>query len=317
MPCLDIAVDLKQLRTFLQVAELGSLSKAADRLNIAQPALGRQIKLLEEEFGVSLFRRHGRGMVLTSPGRILLERASSILGLVDDTRAEVSAERDAVSGSVSLGLPPTVGEVLTGRLVARFLKQYPDVTIRIVPAFTGYLIDMLQRGEIDLAITYSTAHVRQIKSEPLVEEALYLVGPADAALRAKRPVPVTALAGLPMILPGPRQGLRMLIEDAAQSAGVKLKLTVEAEALPTLKDLVARGLGYTVLPLMAVQSELRSGVLRAAAIVQPTLKRQLVLSRSIVRPSSNAVRRFSDVLKSEIVDMVKKKAWRGELKVTD
>ena len=310
-------MDLRQLRTFLQVAELGSLSKAADRLNIAQPALGRQVKLLEEEFGVALFSCHGRGMVLTSAGRVLVERASAILRLVDDTRAEVSAERDAVSGSVSLGLPPTVGEVLTGRLVSRFVKQYPEVTVRIVPAFSGYLLDMLQRGEIDLAITYRTAHTRAIKIEPLVEEALYLVGPADDRLRPKRSVPLKALADLPMILPGPRQGLRLLIEEAAQSAGVKLKLRIEAEALPTLKDLVSRGLGYTILPMTAVQSEIQSGILRASAIERPMLKRQLVMSRSIVRPSSNAVRRFSEILKSEIVDMVRTKAWRGELLIVD
>lgn len=306
-------MDLRQLRTFLEVAELGSLSRASDRLNVAQPALGRQVKQLEDELGVALFQRHGRGMVPTGAGQVLIERASAILRLVDDTRAEVAAAREAVTGSVSLGLPPTVGEVLAAPLVERFLKQHPGVTVRIVPAFSGYLLDMLQRGEIDLAITYETGAARQVRAEPLLVEVLYLVGPPRAALSLKRPVAFRRLAELPMILPGRRQGLRNLVEAAAEKARLRLTLPVEAEALQTLKDLVARGLGYTVLPLGAVDAELAAGRLSAAPVCRPALTRRLMLSRSIVRPTSNAVRRFADVLKAQTVDMVRQGAWQGEL----
>jgi LysR family transcriptional regulator, nitrogen assimilation regulatory protein len=306
-------MDLRQLRTFLQVAELGSLSKAADRSRIAQPALGRQIKMLEDEFGVLLFTRHGRGMVPTSGGQILIERAAAILRLVDDTRAEISARRDAVTGSVSLGLPPTVGDVLAAPLVVRFLKQYPSVTVRIVPAFSGFLLDMLQRGEIDQAITYQTTVTRQIKAEPLILETLFLIGPPTSKLRTGRPVDLKMLAKLPMILPGPRQGLRTLVEEAAQRASIELKVSVEAESLQTLKQLVGKGLGYTVLPFAAVHAEVQAGALRAAPIMRPALTRQLVLSRSFVRPATNAVRRFSEELKALTTELVRDGIWRGEL----
>lgn len=306
-------MDLRQLRTFMEVAAQGSLSKAADRLRVAQPALGRQVKQLEDELGVALFMRHGRGMLPTPAGRILLERASAILRLVDETRAEVSAERDAVKGHVSLGLPPTVGEVLAASLVERFLKQYPRVTVRIVPAFSGYLVDMLQRGELDLAITYETGGAHRIKAEPLILETLFLVGPAMSKLSPRRPVPFAALASEPLILPGPGQGLRSLIEETARQAGAALAVSVEAESLQTLKDLVRRGLGYTVLPVASVHTELRDRMLCAAPISDPVLARKLMLSRSIVRPTSNAVDRFTTVLKSEMVDMVRKGVWRGEL----
>jgi DNA-binding transcriptional LysR family regulator len=306
-------MDLKQLHTFLQVAEVGSLSKAAERLHIAQPALGRQIKQLEDEFGVALFTRHGRGMAPTSAGEVLIERATAILRLADDTRAEISAARDAVTGSVSLGLPPTVGDVLAAPLVEQFLRQYPAVTVRVVPAFSGYLIDMLQRGELDLAITYESSAPRQIKAEPLILETLFLIGPPGSKLNSQRPVDLATLAKLPAILPGPRQGLRKLVEDAARRAGIALTIPVEAESLQTLKQLVGRGLGYTVLPYAAVHTEVEAGELRAAPIGRPALTRKLTLSRSFVRPTTNALRRFGEVLKAKTVELVRDHVWRGEL----
>ena len=311
-------MDLRQLRTFLHVVELGSLSKAAERLRIAQPALGRQVKLLEEELGVALFARHGRGMVPTAAGRILADRASTILRLVADTRAELTAERDAVKGTVSLGVPPTVGEVLAGRLVERFVKRHPAVTVRIVPAFSGYLLDLLQRGEVDLAVMYETTGyegtgARQIRVEPLIVEELFLIGPRGAGLAMAEPVPFAALADRAMILPGPRQGLRRLLEGEARAAGLALSVAVEADARQTLKELVLRGLGFGVLPFAVIHAELRDGSLCAAPIVDPPLTRRLVLARSLVTPASNAVRRFTETLKAETTEMVRDGIWQGQL----
>lgn len=306
-------MDLRQLATFLHVAELGSLSKAADRLNIAQPALGRQVRLLEQELGVPLFSRHGRGMTPTPAGRTLVERATAILRLVEDARAEVAAERGAVKGRVSLGVPPTVGEVIAGRLIERFLHEHPAVSIRIVPAFSGYLLDMLQRGEVDLAVMYETATSRHVRAEPLIEERLSLVGPPGTRLPRGRPVAFASLGRRQMILPGVGHGLRTLLEAEAQKAGITLPVAVEADALQTLKDLVARGLGYTVLPPAAVHAEVKAGRLRAAPIVQPSLTRTLVLARSLVLPASNAVRIFTGVLKRETAAMVREGVWQGRL----
>lgn len=306
-------MDFKQLRTFLHVAELGSLTGAAERLGIAQPAIGRQIRLLEDDLGVRLFERHGRGMTPTAEGRILLERASAILRLVEDARAELAADRRAVRGAVSLGVPPTAGEVLSGRLVERFLRDYPEVTVRIVPAFSGYLLDMLQRGEIDLAVIYETGAAPQAPSEPLISETLFLIGARTSGLRRDRPEAFATLARRPMILPGPRHGLRVLLESRAREAGIGLGVAVEADALQTLKELVMRGLGYTVLPLAAVHAEISAGALCAAPLTGPAVSRTLTLTRSLARPGSNAVRVFAETLKAETADMVRKGVWQGEL----
>src|SRR3954469_10734762 len=125
-------MDLRQLTTFVQVADLGSLSKAAERLRIAQPALSRQIRLLEEELKVTLFTRHGRGMVLTPAGELLRGRASGILRQVEEARADLMEEAGAVRGRVVFGMPPTVGDVLATRLIERFLALHPEVRLRVV-----------------------------------------------------------------------------------------------------------------------------------------------------------------------------------------
>ena len=116
-----------------------------------------------------------------------------------------------------------------------------------------------------------------------------------------------------MILPGPRHGMRALIEDEARKRGIRLKISVEADASQTMKDLVSRGLGYTVLPAAALHVGDIAKTLKGAPIVDPPLSRRLVLAWSVMKPGSNAVRLFADNLKAGVVDRVRSGAWQGEL----
>src|SRR6201746_701710 len=150
-------MDLKQLRTFRAVAELGSLSKAADRLRAAQPSHSRHIKLLEHELRVELFVRNGRGMLLTSAGRMLLDRTTGLVRQIEQVRDDLQSASGKPSGRVILGLVPTVSAVLSGRLARRVLTEFPDVSLRIVESYGGHLVEWLHRGEMDLAIVYGPA----------------------------------------------------------------------------------------------------------------------------------------------------------------
>lgn len=306
-------MDMKQLRTFVEVADRGSLTRAADSIHVAQPALGRQIRLLEEELGVRLFDRHGRGMLLTDAGRRLQDRARAILRLVEDTRSEISAASSAVTGSVTLGLPPTVGELLAGRLVERFLDLHPGVAVRIVPAFSGYLRDFLRRGQVDLAVMYDPEGGGEIRTEPLITESLSLVGPpASLPLDDGAEIGFAVVAERRLVLPGRGQGLRELLEDEALKAGLQLDVAVEADALQTMKDLALRGVGFAILPAAAIQAEAEAGALDARMITAPRLRRRLVLARSLLRADTAAVRAFADVLKAEMAEMTQSGIWQAE-----
>jgi LysR family nitrogen assimilation transcriptional regulator len=293
-------VDFRQLNTFVQVAQLGSLSRAAERLRIAQPALSRQIRILEVDLQVSLFDRHGRGMTLTEAGEHLLAKAESLLRQMEDIRAEMPERGKEVRGRCCLGVPPTVGDVIAASLIQRFHARYPLVALRVVPAFSGYLLDFLHKGEVDLAIIYGASRRPGIDLAPLVEEQLYLVGPRDARLDSGTPVSLGQVARRKLILPSAQHGLRTLIEDAARKSDLRLDVPIEVDALQTLKDLVIREIGYTILPLASVRGEIEAGRLTAAPIVRPELRRALILAHHSGRPMSQAVRLFSEMLREDI-----------------
>lgn len=306
-------MDLRQLNTFLQVAELGSLSKAADRLRIAQPALSRQIRMLEAELKVALFARHGRGMALTPAGETLRARAAGILRQVEDTRADLIQDQGAVRGRVVFGMPPTVGAVVATRLVERFLAAHPEVTLRVVQAFSGYLLEWLQGGEIDVAVVYAGAAAAGVRTSPLLVENLCFVTPAARALPPHHAVAFADVVGERLVLPGPQHGLRQIIEAEARRRGLPLQVVVEADDLPVLKELALKGLGCTILPRAAVHAEVSAGRLCAAPIIEPHLSRKLVVAEPLGRRPSNAVRRFAAALREEVGMMVRAGLWDGQL----
>lgn len=304
-------MDLRQLTTFVTVAELGSLARASEKLRTAQPALSRQIALLEQELKVALFRRHGRGMVLTREGEMLRGRAGAILRQVEEARADITEAAGAVRGRVVFGMPPTVGDVLAERLIERFLALHPDVTLRVVTGFSGYLLDWLHAGEVDIAVLYDPAHAAKVHLAPLLEETLHFVAPGPPGDAA--PVRFAEVAARRLVLPGPQHGLRALLDREARRRGLSLDVAIEAESLHVQKRLVQRGLGCTVLPLPSVHAEVAAGLLRTAPIIHPRLARRLVVAEPIGRQPSNAVRRFGEVLRSEVADMVRTKVWDGRL----
>src|SRR4051812_7541515 len=146
--------DFKRLGYFLQIAELGSLSRVAERLNIAQPSLSRQVRLLENELGVALFSRNGRGMQLTDAGEALRVRITGPLRLVGHALNEIRALPSAAAGVVTFGMPPTTVAVLGAPLTRRVATLAPNISLQIVDSCSGHLLDWLQRGQLDAAILY-------------------------------------------------------------------------------------------------------------------------------------------------------------------
>ena len=306
-------MDVPQLRTILHVAELGSLSKAADRLRIAQPALSRQVRLLEEELGIRLFDRNGRGMVVTDAGKKVLRHAQRIMQELDEIRATVADEDAPLRGQVSIGMPPTVSDILSVPLVSAFQVRHPEARLRIVSAYTGYLLDWLHRGELDVAIMYETRPVRSLRMEPLLEEVLFLIGPPDSGLRPDLPVSFAQVATLKLFLPSLGHGLRTILEKSAQIAGCRLEVPVEADSYSTLKNLVENGHGYTILPLAPIHRDVLVGRLVYAPIKGPTPSRRLMLTYPTDRATPRLARFAGNVMTATASDLVRSGVWSGRL----
>lgn len=306
-------MDVTQLRTIIHVAELGSLSKAADRLNTAQPALSRQVRLLEEELGVRLFDRHGRGMVITDAGQDVLRHAQRILSELEEIRAAVADEDAPLRGHVSIAMPPTVSDILSVPLVSAFQERHPEATLRIVSAYSGYLLDWLHRGEVDIAILFGNRPSPSLRSVPLLEEELHLIGSPGSGLDNGSPVSFASLAGKRLLLPSSGHGLRKIVENCAAEAGTTLKIGVEADSYATLKDLVASGHGYSILPLAPLHRELLAGSLTHAPLISPVPKRRLMMSAPTDRPATRLVKFAGKVLIDTARDLVASGTWSGSM----
>ncbi len=306
-------MDITQLRTFALVADLGSLNKASGSLRIAQPALSRQIRMLEEDLGVQLFERHGRGMRLTDHGVAALEHARHILGELDDMRVAVGAPDAGMSGSVAVGLSPTVSTALSVPLVAAFRAAHPAVRVRIVTSYTGYLLDSLFRGDIDAAILYNARANQVLRTEPILSENLFLIGPVSADLSPDRPVEFRDIAKLPFLLPSRGHDLRAVVDDCAHRAGIDIDIVVEVDGYGSLKELVGAGYGYTIMPSTAFEHEQMAGEFRLAPLTNPSPVRQLALCYPRDRRVSRAALFAGEVMKEKMVGLVREGTWNGTL----
>lgn len=310
-------MELGQLRTLIHVAELGSLSKAADRLHIAQPALSRQIRLLEQELGVPLFDRHGRGMVATDVGQEVLRHALRVMAELEEIRATVADEDAPLRGHVSIGMPPTVADILSEPMVAAFRDTHPEATLRIVSAYSGYLLDWMHRGEIDAAILYDPKSARTLRVQPLLEEVLFLIGPPGAGLSQDVPVDFADLLGVRLLLPSAGHGLRAILDKCAAERGFALSVPVEADSYATLKALVRAGHGSTILPLAPIHRELAAGDLCAAPLHNPVPMRRLILSTPADQPIPRLARFSGQIIAANVGQMVAQGHWPGRLPDTD
>lgn len=289
-------MDFKQLKAFLAVADLGNVTKAAELLHLVQPAVSRQIRLLEEDVGQPLFERERYGMVLTQAGQALVSYARRAMLELDRARAEITSTGGGVGGLVTLGLLPSTIDVLASPLVEALAQQYPGIRVRLAMGYAGTLLRWLESGEVDAALLYGAERSAEVDATPLVKEPLWVVGHAASGLRADRPTPLRELVGRPLVLPGPSHGIRSLVDHACAVHEVALQITVETNALSVQRSLVLGGHGMTILPPIAVAEDLRSGKLLGSPLVEPDIDRAIVLALSTRRAPGQHVRHALRVL---------------------
>jgi DNA-binding transcriptional LysR family regulator len=302
-------MDFKQLRAFLTVADTGNVTRAAELLNLVQPAVSRQLRLLEEDIGTGLFERERHGMVLTDAGKALLVYARRAMLELDRARAEIGGAIDGVRGLVTVGLLPSTCDLISSALVSAVAANYPGIQMRIAMGYAGTLQQWLETGEIDAALLYGVERSPNIQAKPLLDEALWVVGAASAKLRGQKPVPLASLAGQPLVLPSGPHGIRTLVDHACAVANVALTVTVETNAMSIQKSLVLGGHGLTILPPIAFADELARKQVTAAPLCAPTITRTIVLALPANRAIGAHVRCTVDLLAQCVKDAVSRGAW--------
>ncbi len=304
-------MDLKQLKTFLRVAETGSLSKASDRLRLAQPALSRHIKLLEADIGLDLFVRHGRGMELTDAGQELFQRVGGLVSQLEKSIEDLQALPGDPKGRVSIGILPTVSMMLATPIIMRLSREFPNISLRIVEGLTGHLIDWLQRGELDLAFLPGPGADFHVRAIDLLYEEYVLLAPLDSDIGRDGTLAVADLASLDLIVSSHMHGMRKIMEAAAHKAGISLSVNVEVDTLPLALSLVEAGLGYAILPGLVVDHRSDRQRFRTIRLVKPAVTRQLILALPAGRADTRAVTAVRDVILKEIAALIRAGTWRA------
>ena len=179
-------MDLKQLEYFVRVAELGSFTRASIALDVAQPALSRQIRLLEVELRQNLLTRNGRGASPTEAGKLLLEHGRGILHQVALAREELGAARGAMAGHVSIGLPPSLSKLITVPLTRSFRAELPQARLTLTEGFSVLMYEGLRVGNLDMAVLYNPAHSPDLEKTLLREEDLVLISAGGLPAPAKK-----------------------------------------------------------------------------------------------------------------------------------
>lgn len=281
-------MDLRQLRYFKVLAAHQHFGRAAAVLHIAQPALSRQIQLLEAELGVRLVERHSRGASLTREGVLLLERATYLLRYTDQIKVDIMDLQEMPRGPVALGLPPALASVIVLPLARTLQERYPAVHLRVTERFSPALCDGLEQGSIDVAVLSGPiAATPVIHAEPLLTEQICVIGRADDPHLPVGSIAVGRLAGVAMILTGlQNSGVRLALERATAKANIDLDGHVEVESATVAAQLVLAGLGWTIHFASAVRHEIAAGALRAVPIEGIVIERYL--AHAAMRPPSSA-----------------------------
>ena len=283
-------MEIRRLKYFARIAEDGSLTKAAGVLRIAQPALSRQIRLLEEELGVTLFRRTARGMQLTEEGEFLRNSVVGPLRSVELALQNVRSLNSRIEGNFAVGMPSSLGELLGAALVQRIHGNFPNIRLRIVEGITGSLIDWLHRGMLDFALLEEESRDERLTDQKLMSLKLMIAGPPSSSLQPGRPLAFEKLLQMPLILPTHHLGVRGILNDMLARLRLNADIRFEADSCRLIKELVGTGMGYAILPLAYFRNEYAGGTLRYAPIIKPSLSLPVILSyRTGSRVAANRV----------------------------
>ena len=274
-------MELKQIRYFISVATLRSFSRAAETLNVAQPALSRHVKMLEIELGTQLLFRTTRGVVPTEAGLTLLRMGESLLLYTKELREHVSRASDNPAGDIVIGMPQSISPSLAPLILMECQRVYPKLSIRITEGLSVFLAEWLRLGKIDLAVMTNLGEVSGLQSTHLAWEQMVLVADPKLVGRARKDISVDKLEKLPLLLGA---HFRPLIESALAVRKIRLNVLMELDSVDIIKEMIVRQPYYSILPYASVHKEAQNRVLSVTTITDPHISRELVLSVNAQRP---------------------------------
>ncbi len=310
---------LKQLSYFLTLAEYGSISAAANALNMAQPSLSENIAKLERQLDVQLAMRGSRGIQMTEAGMLLVERGRAILDSVDCLVQDLRVLSGEPKGPISIGIPPSLSILLSVPLLETIQYEFPDIRLHIAEAMSGDVLEWLASDRIDVGCVYEISDSSPYSFQPILTEELFLVTARDNWNDefddigvAKKEIHASQLEKLPLVLTSPTHGARRLQEKFARAGGFNLNVVAAIDALPHIVEMVSRASAYSILSHGAVIKEVADKNLGLVRITEPVMRRTAYM----VRKRSRAVSNASSVVENTMVTIIHELVKRYNIQAT-
>lgn len=302
-------MNLRQLKYFVHVVEVRNLTRAAEALHVAQPALSQQMALLEDKLGVRLLLRGPKGVEPTEEGMLLYRHAQTILRQVDSTRSLLSRTADQITGSVSIGLASSTARILSLPLMQRVKAEFPGVILEIVDTPSADLTKLVLQGRVDFSLSPDQQPLQGLMHDPLLQEELLLLTPPSWKLPRRR-ARIADIAKMPLILPSLPNTLRARVDHAFLTAGYTSNLYAEASTAAILIPAVHIGAAATILPHAAAHLEIAGGTIIAHS-TELHLSRELVMCASNSLPLTPAVMRVMELCKAETKRLIEEGKWQA------
>lgn len=290
-------MEMHQLRYVVAVARAGTFSRAAEQCHVSQPSLSQQIQKLENELGERLFHRLKREAKLTPHGESFLRRAVRILEEADAARREAADAQNLLRGTLTIGVLPTIAPYLLPDALADFTEKFPGVDLVIQEDTTARLLKLALACEIDVAVASLPIPGGQFEVKELFSEELLLALPPGHVLTKKMRVPVTALEGQPLIVMKEGHCLGDQVLGFCDRRDVKSKIIFRSAQLETIQALVSAGMGISLIPHMAAQSD-RDDLPEYRSLQAPRPERTIVAVWPKQRTPSRAADEFLKMVTS-------------------
>jgi LysR family nitrogen assimilation transcriptional regulator len=306
------AIEIRQLRYFVRIVDLGSFSRAAGVLHIAQSALSQQVAALEAEVKASLLLRTTRGVQPTDAGRVLYQHAQLILQQEGDAKVAVGESSAGPAGHVAFGLPLSLVPCLGLPIVEAVRRKYPGIRLQAMEELSGTILEWVKSGRLALGIAFDDGNLDGLSTVPLIEERLFLVLAPKSPLAHRKMVSLRELAQLDLVLPSTGQGVRARVDKALGEAGFgHARIAAEIDSLTILKQAAAAGIGPTILSWMSVEAEVLRGELVAIEIARPSIARVAHVAMLAASLRSRATQCVLEEARQAVHDAVQRPTWRG------
>jgi len=303
-------LDSRRLLYFFHVATAGSFTAAEATLDIAQSALSRQIRQLENDLGTKLLERRGHGVEPTATGQVLLKYTEKIVGLMTEAVVEVNNSKHAPRDRLSMAASRPFSTIYIPDVLVRFGKEFPQIHVSVYEASSGQVYDMLTSGVVDVAVVLAHANSPKISSTKLMDEEMLLTGRSDNRLLQGPFVKREDLPQVNLMLPAAPLGTRGILERYFEAGGLHLDPVLRFDSVSLMKEMIRRDGHCAFLPASACEAELASGEFIARPL-KPGLSRTLRLAHLRDRRDTDALRALREAIVRVVEDNMSRKEPRN------